>query len=569
MSAHGNARAPDTPEPRIAPDEFDAIVIGSGFGGTMCAQRLVHAGWNVLMIERGDWVQRGPRNWDADRAMDLAPEYTHGAYDLRGDDTGTAGVFHCVGGPSVFYGAASLRYRERDFEHDPAIVRDSGARWPVDYATMEKWYGHAERLLGVAGNETGDPTAPGRSTPLLPEPPLPAPSQRIAESARGLGFSPSSLPLAINWQGTAKRAPCVACTTCDAYACAIGAKNDLASAVLPRLLERGLAIATNLTARRLVVTGTTITAVDCVDTRSGLTRTFRARHFVLAAGALASAHLVLASGLDRLSPARPHVGRYLMRHCNGMVFGYFPEPLDRERVFHKRLALFDAYFGHASVRAPAGKLGCIQQIHAPPVGVARSRVPAWMQGIVPPVVSHLGGLLVIAEDQPLQTNGVHIDEGRRDVHGMPRAVITHRYTRRDRAARRALASIASSVLRHAGARVAGLVPIRTFSHAVGTLRMGTDPETAPVDAEGRFRGIDNLHVTDGSVLPTSAGVNPSLTIAANALRIGDRMTGSCGLDAVDDVSIQSSAWSDPPRLVQLEGRHLAPATALMRVAGSR
>jgi choline dehydrogenase-like flavoprotein len=61
--------------------------------------------------------------------------------------------------------------------------------------------------------------------------------------------------------------------------------------------------------------------------------------------------------------------------------------------------------------------------------------------------------------------------------------------------------------------------IKTFSHALGTLRMGENPTTSPVDEKGRFRGIDNLYIADGSVFPTSGGVNPSLTIAANALRV--------------------------------------------------
>jgi choline dehydrogenase-like flavoprotein len=61
--------------------------------------------------------------------------------------------------------------------------------------------------------------------------------------------------------------------------------------------------------------------------------------------------------------------------------------------------------------------------------------------------------------------------------------------------------------------------VKTFSHAVGTVRMGDDPAAAPLDAGCRFRGLANLWVTDGSALPMSAGVNPSLTIAANALRV--------------------------------------------------
>ena len=78
----------------------------------------------------------------------------------------------------------------------------------------------------------------------------------------------------------------------------------------------------------------------------------------------------------------------------------------------------------------------------------------------------------------------------------------------------------------AGAFGTWVRPINTFSHALGTVRMGPDECVSPLDAEGRFRGLDNLYVADGSALPRSAGVNPSLTIAANALRVGDLLAAT-------------------------------------------
>jgi choline dehydrogenase-like flavoprotein len=106
---------------------------------------------------------------------------------------------------------------------------------------------------------------------------------------------------------------------------------------------------------------------------------------------------------------------------------------------------------------------------------------------------------------------------------MPEAAITHRYDPRDLAARRVLVDAARRILRRAGAPLQFVQPINTFSHAVGTVRMGDDPARSPLDAWGAFRGIDNLYVADGSVFPRSGAVNPSLTIAANALRTGERV----------------------------------------------
>ena len=65
--------------------------------------------------------------------------------------------------------------------------------------------------------------------------------------------------------------------------------------------------------------------------------------------------------------------------------------------------------------------------------------------------------------------------------------------------------------------------IHTFSHAAGTVRMGRDPSKSALDEYCRFRGVQNLRVVDASILPSGGGVNPSLTVAANALRVGEQL----------------------------------------------
>ncbi len=522
----------DLPPPTSS-DPYDAVVIGSGFGGAMAARQLIHAGLRVLMVERGDWVSRGPHNWDPDGTVDLTPHYTtETSYRVRSAANGTrsaanggrVGLYACVGGPSVFYGGVSLRFREADFHPDPEITADAGARWPFGYQELEPWYAEAERLLDVAGEAGADPTEPPRSGPYPQRPPpLSEASRRIAAAARRLGLSPFPLPLAINYrepEGQERRA-CVRCTTCDTFACAVGAKNDLATTVLPALLRRGLELRPGTVAVRLEAEGGRVRAVHCVERESGRRLVLRGRRVVLAAGALATPHLLLASGLERANPAGDAVGRHLMRHWNAIVFGVFPRPTDPVGEFHKQLGLHDFYF------APSGpdgggrrKLGAIQQVQTPPIQLVREHMPALLSQLMSPRVDYLGGLLVIAEDQPRPENRLQIDPARADRYGLPRPTLTHRYSRRDRAAGRALVRSAKRVLREAGALFFYVHRIRTFSHAVGTVRMGAEPERAPVDPEGRYRGIGNLWVVDGSVLPTSAGLNPSLTIAALALRSG-------------------------------------------------
>ena len=116
---------------------------------------------------------------------------------------------------------------------------------------------------------------------------------------------------------------------------------------------------------RLTTEGRRIAEVECVDRVTRQPRRFAGRIVVVAGGALATPHLLLASGLESMNPAGDAVGRYLMRHCNAILMGWFarkPAPRDE---FHKHIGIHDFYFGHPSVVFARGKLGCLQQFGTP------------------------------------------------------------------------------------------------------------------------------------------------------------------------------------------------------------
>ena len=505
--------------------ECDAVVVGSGFGGAMTAWELVAAGLRVVMVERGGWVDRGEHNWGAEGAFVRTPSYaTDSVFRvLQARRWAEQKLCTCVGGPSVFYGGSSFRFRERDFAPGAEIVGDSAAAWPFGYAALEGYYSGAEALLGVAGAAGIDPTEPPRGAPY-PQPPAPLAeaSRRIDGAARALGLHPFPIPLAIRYDGDAG---CRRCITCDAFACAVGAKNDVATRMIPELVRRGMELRANTVATRVVAAGGEARALECYDKETGGRLTVRAGAFVIAAGALATPHLLLASGIERMNPAGHVVGRFLMRHCNAMTYGIFPRRPNPGGEHHKQLAIQDFYFGVPERDAPRGKLGNIQQVMGPPASMLEYALPHALARIAAPVVEHMTGLLSIAEDQPRAENGVRIDAEAVDRFGLPPMSVTHHYSPRDLAARAALVRRARRILRRAGAWATVTWKVSTFSHAVGTVRMGDDERTAPLDPFCRFRGLENLYVTDGSCFPTSAGVNPSLTIAANALRVGRHLAG--------------------------------------------
>ena len=489
---------------------WDAIIVGSGFGGAMAALELVDAGLNVLMLERGGWVARGPQSWSADGVGLVTPHYDKETpYDVDATRRYVGGSWHCVGGQSVFYGGASYRFRETDFEFDAGVVGASGAAWPFRYADIEPFYSKAEQLLNVAGS-ADEPTAPPRSHPYPQQPaPLAAPARMIADAATRIGLTASRIPLAISYQSNGARRGCIKCGQCDGYACPAEAKNDLASSVIPDLVRRGMTLRTNTVCVRLVRRGRRITGVQCVNRVTGERELLLADRVILGAGSLATPHLLLASHLAAINPAANAVGRYLTRHRNAVVFGVYARTPNPEGTYDKQVAIFDLY----------DQGGSIQQL-TPPVGLVRAYLPAVMGGPVSLFLTKASGLLVIAEDQPSIEKGMCVDWSRTDDLGLPRLKVRHRYCARDEAAARVLIRAATRIHREAGALLTCVRGIETFSHALGTVRMGVDPKTSPLDEVGRFRGLDNLYITDGSALPRSAGVNPSLTIAANALRIG-------------------------------------------------
>lgn len=495
---------------------WDAIVIGSGFGGAMAAHALVKGGQRVLMLERGGWVARGPDNWGKRGAGLVTPYYSKDAqYQvIAGGKRYRAGAWNCVGGQSIFYGGASYRFRERDFEHHEEIVGDSGAEWPFQYGDIEPFYSDAEHLLGVAGDANGEPGAPWRSVPYAQRPAtLSRSAQSIADAARRLGMTPSRIPLAIAYGANGTRRGCIKCGSCDGFACAAEAKNDLASTVIPELVRQGITIRTNTIAIRLVRSGTRITEVECVNRVTGERERLSARCIVLGAGTLATPHLLLASKLASLNPAGDSVGRYLTRHRNAVVLGVFARRPNPAHDFDKQVAILDF----------CDQAGSIQQM-TPPVGLVRAYMPPIVRGPAGIVMSHASGLLVIAEDQPVRKNGVAVDWSEIDRYGLPKLHVRQAYSRRDETSAAVLVGHAKRVLREAGALFTIVHSIETFSHALGTVRMGRNDRTSPLDEYGRFRGLDNLYVVDGSALPRSAGLNPSLTIAANALRIGAYLT---------------------------------------------
>jgi choline dehydrogenase-like flavoprotein len=289
--------------------------------------------------------------------------------------------------------------------------------------------------------------------------------------------------------------------------------------LLGRAQDFGLDIAPGILAKKLVEENGRITAVECLDLKPQETFTLSSKIVIVSGGAIHSPALLLRSNLDQYDHHR-FIGSYLMRHCSAVVSSFFPFKTKAGQVFHKQVGINSFYEDFREELGTA--VGVIQDIYSPPAEAIVHCAPRGLKSIAGSLCAHMQNLLCIAEDSPCHKNRVSLSD-QQDLNGLARIKVTHRYHPDDYRRRKYLTTRARRILTKAGGMAHITVPLPTLSHATGTVRFGPTPDRSVLDRNCRFHGIDNLFVLDGSFMPTSAGVNPSLTIAANALRVSDHI----------------------------------------------
>ncbi len=497
------------------------------------AYQLAKAGKEVLVVERGVWPARDESCWDEDILHPPDPLYqghTPILADQNGGSVDEMWPEDMVGGMSPMYGGAAFRLREQDFLGAPregSGKRDPTTAWPIEYKELEPYYAEAERLQHVAGIQNGDLFEPPRSSGFPQKPPgLPTPSRRVWTAARRLGLKPARIPLAIDFDGKRGNGTCIRCDTCDRYLCRIEAKNDLTVVVLPEAMAWGAEVLPDTRVLRINTSGGRATSVTVLDQSSGDRWTIQAKHVVVSAGALGSPYLLLASGIRSQGGGADLMGRFLIRHVNCVVAGLLPVRHNPAGEFHKHVVVPDYYHGDPmGRRRPPGPWGIIQEVQIPGKRLLRLGAPRGFKTLTATVGPFLMGLLCMAEDVPQFSNRVYPGEGETDRFGQPAMRVFHRYCARDYEAVGALARVARRIVRKARGLPVHTHPIDSFSHALGTCRFGKERDHSVLDPECRVWGFDNLYVVDGSFMPAGGAVNPSLTIGANALRVGAMLGG--------------------------------------------
>lgn len=492
--------------------DCDVLVVGSGMGGSAVAFRLRNSGLNVLVAERGERLPREPENWDPTEVF-KSKRYrpTEQWVDVHNGTEFGPGVHYNVGGNTKVYGACLPRFRQADFG---AIEYDEGLSppWPVTYETLEPYYAAAEKELLVHGDDSEDPTAPWRSGPY----PFPAIShepciEELADSWRNQGLSPVSMPVGIDLR---EGGSCIRCGTCDGFPCRLGAKADAETSFLdPALGHENIQLLTGARVMGLKAKGRKV--ASAVVRQGGVERVIKFRHLVLAAGAVNTAALLLRSG-DRsgkgLANSSGLVGRNYMVH-NSTFFVAVDPRRKNTTTFTKTLGLHDWYGKGVDNPTPLGGVQMLGKLQAPMISAARPYVPT---KILAAMTQRSMDLYLTTEDLPSPNNGVKLDPGGKigiewtPSNLRPHAELVKRMTR---------------VMRSAGYPLIfnERMGIETNSHMCGTAVMGDDPASSVVASNGLAHDLDNLWIADSSVFPSSAALNPALTIAANAIRTGDEV----------------------------------------------
>jgi choline dehydrogenase-like flavoprotein len=490
----------------------DVLIIGSGVGGGTLAHRLVQHGLNVTILERGGYLPQEPENWDVNAVF---KDQKYVPQETWLDKDGTAfrpGTYYYVGGSSKMYGAAMLRLRERDFEE----LEHAGGlspSWPITYRQLAPYYDLAEKLYKVHGEAGADPTEPPSIAPypypaLYHEPVI----ERVASALKDQGIKCFPLPVAVQLH---EGGPCVRCRTCDGFPCQVHAKTDAEiAAIRPALATGRLTLKIHAKATRLLLAsdGKRISAVEYEN--NGSMEQITAPIIVLAASAVNSAVLLLRSacgGAPRgVANSSGVVGRNYMAHNNTALMSIGWKVNDTN--FQKTICINDFYFGDEGFKYPMGNIQGLGKLQTGMLTAKQKFLPRSAGNLM---AERSVDWWIMSEDLPDPENRVILQGERIRLH----------YTANNMAGHKRLSDKAAQLMKKIGfmLNITKYMGGLSVSHQCGTVRFGSDPSKAALNEFCRAFDHDNLFVVDASFFPSSAAVNPALTIAAQAIRVADHM----------------------------------------------
>jgi choline dehydrogenase-like flavoprotein len=508
-------------------DDSVVCIIGSGAGGGTLGNELAQKGVKVVILEAGarheipdfvndEWASFMQLAW-----KDMLT--TSGKWRVAHDFPNLpAWIVKSVGGSTVHWAGASLRFQEHEFKARSTYGAVAGTTlmdWPLTLAEMEPWYAKAEDKMGVTG--TNDiPRLPGNNNFKV-----------LAAGARKVGYKEFHTGnMAINSQPRDGRGSCQQIGFCF-QGCKSGAKWSTLYTEIPKGEATG-----NLEVRPECMAvhiehdaHGKVTGVVYVDS-AGATQRQKARVVAVAGNSLESPRLLLNSAStmfpNGLANSSGQVGRNYMRHTTGSVYAIFEKPVH----MYRGTTMAGIVRDESRLDTKRGFVGGYE-LETLSIGLpfmaAFLDPGAWGRNFTSALdgYANMAGLWIVGEDMPQATNRVTLDPKVKDKNGMPVASVHFDDHANDAKMREHAWRQGSAIYEAVGA-------VRTFpvtpypsTHNLGTNRMSASAKDGVVNKYGQTHDIKNLFVSDGSQFATGAACNPTLTIVALAVRQADTMAG--------------------------------------------
>ncbi len=510
---------------------WDVAIIGGGMGGGFAAHALAKAGHDVLLLDYGneDLSPPGNKRPSSDHEFRLSENKwpTQSAFEVDGVINRSYPPFGTgIGGSTNLYAAALERFARIDIDAHPV------ASWPIRYDELLPYYEQAEQMLHVIG--TQDPLGADKGSHILPPPPLGPCDEHFMRFFEENGLHPYRLHVGIRY-----RPGCDECLGRLCYkSCRADARSVLAeSAKKPTVMARSEVV-------KLEALPDQVTRAIVLRDHQRIE--IRARVFILAAGAIHSPKLLLRSRNDHwpegLANRSGLVGRNLMFH-GAQAFALWPDKKLPGTGPRKSISFRDFYEVDGqrcgSVQSMGLEFGYVPLLVYLYGRFDRSRMKRLrplrhLLRIPAAVENKLSGpgtiFVCIIEDMPYPENRVVLDDN--EVDGV---LIKYSIKQELRERTALFRKLLTERLKDRRLVFITHDVELNFGHPCGTCVMSDDPSKGVVDRDCRAHGIDNLFITDASIMPTSAATNPSLTVAANALRVAGKIDEFLAATRRDDL----------------------------------
>jgi choline dehydrogenase-like flavoprotein len=511
-------------------DEVDFAIIGTGCGGGVLAAKLAEAGHSVVAMDAGPFWRPlsdfASDEEEQEKLYWLDPRITEGDDPI---ECGSNNSGRAVGGSTVHFQMVALRFRPEWFKARSHL--GYGVDWPVDWREMWQAYAEAEQASAISG-PMRYPWGPKRGRYPYRAHQVNAAGEVLIRSAEALGVDWAPTPLATVSAPRGRSPPCVYRGMCK-IGCTTNAKQSVLITWIPRALAAGAEVRDLAMAGRVETDRAGRRATGIHYHRGGAWRFQRARHVVVAGYSIETPRLLLNSATpahpDGLANSSGTVGRYLMVHLNDAVWSTFDDEIrwykgPPSMACCEHFNYFDDIPGGGFARDFDGGYAFMSQGPLPgdfattlvtSTGLFGEALREKMM-----LYNRMAGLKMVGETMPRAENRVRLAD-ETDALGLPRARVSFSMGENEKRMKAHARRFMGRMLEEAGGY--DLIETGSTAHLMGGCRMGHDRDSSVTDADGRTWDVPNLWICDGSLMPTGGGVNPSMTIMANAIRIAGRI----------------------------------------------